>query len=591
MCVKNGKKLTKRTKNESNLPTSIARGKKDNTISTNQEKIADAMYALMQENIENEINLEEIEIEAEKKAQKWVEATYSNNVNKIDFNTIKMDRDEEVNLAKLIYMEEMVKEKLNEVYSIKFDDLIEATNIKTTRVNYIVDTLIEAKNQANYIVSRVKMLDGNIKKVVSAITLIPQIDFVLTDEGAAVYKDAEDWLKSAKKNKKKYLDCINLTINTDTIAYLLVSARHRGFVLVDKKYRNFKYKYTYKLDSLLRATINVQHIKKLNTFSIEDLKARLGVPKNAYKEYREFKRRVLNISISEINEKCEYSVESVENRLDNAKKGEVVSISFKIKRKKQTVEDTENKQIAYYIANQYVRWGKGKNIKSIAAFAKATILPLLNDKESEFADRSIESWVNEAKLNLQAEIQLKELILKNKSFCDNWGSDYGLKYSEKKQTLVVLVDANQEEKNLYNYLDDIVLKEQYIKNNENELIKKPIDALLFLNEEIKLKMTLGWSISYFFPFSFYSTNQDKSFKIDDMSSFSNLSDEILKAIKTKNINYFKFIINGDDKSNMAEDSKRELFIDCVEKQNFIELVESGARNIEIIKEFAEQLKS
>ncbi len=82
---------------------------------------------------------------------------------------------------------------------------------------------------------------------------------------------------------------------------------------------------------------------KLMMISIDDLKSRLGLEPNEYKTMEAFKRRILDLAITQINEHTDIILS-----YEQHKKGRsIVAFTFTFKQKKMSVEDKKDKEAKY----------------------------------------------------------------------------------------------------------------------------------------------------------------------------------------------------------------------------------------------------
>lgn len=110
--------------------------------------------------------------------------------------------------------------------------------------------------------------------------------------------------------------------------------------------KQFFTSYTLEQTSLLKSTYSIRMYeilsqwitaKKTPVFEIEKFRQQLGIGVNEYSRMHQFKERVLENAIAEINEKTDLNV-----KYDQFKSGRVISgFSFKVSRKQKKIEKTQ----------------------------------------------------------------------------------------------------------------------------------------------------------------------------------------------------------------------------------------------------------
>ncbi len=249
---------------------------------------------------------------------------------------------------------------------------------------------------------------------------------------------------------------------------------------------NFNSRYSIRMYELL---IQWKTAKKIPIFIIETLREQLGLKENQYKKMSNFKDRVLNTAIDEINEKSDIEV-SYEQVKEKAK---IIGFKFKIKQKKtkeKTVkqEKERDKNVIDWISNK-------------------------TDKEQEIIKANADAYI--AKMNITNE-QHKQNIYK-KADKEEWGLE---QYRAEKKANQQAMAKYQAEQKAEKAKQDKFKAEKEKAKKETE---KFTNSFLFLSEveqnEIieKLKSKLYWKTKELFEKE-YKT--DKTAFKDDKYSYT-----------------------------------------------------------------------
>ena len=193
--------------------------------------------------------------------------------------------------------------------------------------------------------------DGELIHEVSFVKyhLVPTTEVVVQgeDSGGEYFESFEKLVKSRKTNKEKYIKRIEFTFNPEALAVFAFPRIESGYSITDRNYRKGFGKYAFQLDWIVRSIYRVQDIDSINYFPVGELMETFGVN---YSRYSDFKSRVLNVAIKEINAAGSIFVELKEHKEGKR----VVGVSFSVSRNFSGKKDESGVfvsfPLAYFIA-------------------------------------------------------------------------------------------------------------------------------------------------------------------------------------------------------------------------------------------------
>ena len=202
------------------------------------------------------------------------------------------------------------------------------------------------------------------------------------------------------------------------------------FVIDNEGYTKYLLENITKCNSIysMRVYELLKQYQKLGQRNIElsELKEMLGIDKTEYKLYSDFKRRVLEHSCEEINEKTDIITKFEEN-----KKGKkVVSIKFFIKSKGENIKNTDKFKSLDALPKEQIetllqleiknRYLVAIEIELIKKYSQIAILKLIKDlKTGNFDKTNIRSPIAFFKWQLEENQESNKLIEEQVSLFDN----------------------------------------------------------------------------------------------------------------------------------------------------------------------------
>jgi hypothetical protein len=514
----------------------------------NDEKIADTCTQIFQEsNLAKEFDytaLREMALtQLEERFNKYnmIISAATNDAERLD-----IEKRREIAIAQ--HIRNHIENNINLKFEFDYDSFIEMTGIKSAkRVGEALRILYEAQGKASY-EYKLPEISEDFKEIsyeLAKVSTVPKIGLVLDEEMGAKYENIMDYAQSNVSNKKKHINGIRFELSK---AYLTsVLGLGRDFTELTRKDRNaFKSSYSFRLDTLVRSIEKVQHIKKFNYYTIDDIQKKFGTN---FKEYADFKARVLNPAIKDLNEFTDLIVELVEIKSSR----QVVAVSFKIARKFSIDGQTKfgvNKT-AYYIASRLYYFSNQK-INNLIGFARhiekelkiPSLIPM-------YADKEVQEWEDEADLAVKTELEVIKIIDANISFFKN----RGLYYDEKRMCLIEKVmqsDESSESKEPKEVIK-IIKKADY-------KITDPMTSLRYIRELIENEEITEFSIIDFIPFK-VACLEKGWLNIDTIHEYLVNKQTIIKAVLNKNSDYFRFdnpIIKESFVNHMARETFKEL---------------------------------
>ena len=164
------------------------------------------------------------------------------------------------------------------------------------------------------------------------------IDDITTKLMSRVFKvrnlETGEWVKYHFVDVAKYKDgLLTLKIHPDMKEFYLELDQYTKYRL--SNIMQFKKMYSFRIYELLKQYQN--NIGK-RTFTVEQLRMLMEIEPNKYPKYGNFKQKVINTSVEEINEKSDIYCEIKENKCGKS----VESITFFIKNNEKNIKNDEN---------------------------------------------------------------------------------------------------------------------------------------------------------------------------------------------------------------------------------------------------------
>lgn len=521
--------------------------KKITTIA--DEKIADAcIQTFQQSNLSKNFDYKEMRILAENKLDdrfKKYNMIVSEKNSDDENNKIKKNR--EVAIAQEI--REYIANEIKTTYVVDFDRFISMTGIKTAeqRIGNALKMLTEVQDKAFYeykeeIISEdFSTIEFKLKRVPT----IPSIGLVLDREMGSKYNTYTEFVNSDVKNKRKHIRGIEFDINKSYLSAIL--ALGKDYVSVSRKFRdNFSSSYSFRLHTLLKSIEKVQHMDTYNKFDFHSIQKKFGT---SFKDYRNFKMRVLTPAIKDINLHTDLMVELKEHR----DRKEITYIKFRITRK--IGDDKKTKfgvdVTAYYIASRLFYFSSEK-IQNILAFAKHIEKNLESTELQLYGDKYLEEWKIEAKKAVEIELEIIDFMDKQRRAM----KEKGLIYDEKRMCIIQLVNT---EKNP-DVGDYTPVEKKKLINTSDYQVTNPMQSLDYLYEICKDVDSYTPSIIEYLPFTIATTKGWE--KIETIKDYVRHEEKIKFLIFEKKVESIKF---------NEENIFSELFYTNMMRENFKEI--------------------
>jgi hypothetical protein len=518
------------------------------TTTTNDEKIADACVQIFQQsNLALEFDYEKLREKAE--GSLFNKFTEHNLIIKEEMNSKqKQEVEKKQEIAISQFIRNHIENNLDLTFEVDFDKFVEMTGVKSaSRIGNALKMLEEVQTKASYEYKTPIISEdfSTIEYELTKVSTIPSISLILDEEMGERFNTIGEYAESDIKNKKKHIKGVKFDINKSYLSSVL--GLGRDYTSTDRKDRNnFNSSYSYRLDILIKSIEKVQHIPKFNRFTFEEIQKKFGTQ---FKDYRNFKRRVLVPSISDINEYTLLNVELIEYRSSK----EIDTISFKINRKicydKKTKFGVD--KTAFYIASRLFYFSTQK-IDNLLAFAKH-IEKSFNSLDLIIYDgKYINEWKTESDNAIEAEIEIMKFIDNHLKLLEQ----KGLYYDEKRMCIVEkYIESKNAKENDFTPTEKI----RIIKTADYK-VTDPFTSLRYLHEIIKTEGETISSIIDYLPFQIPVSNGWKS--IETVSDYVKYQDNIKLFIYDKKIDYFRF-----DENSVIE----EIFKTNIIRGNFSEI--------------------
>lgn len=518
------------------------------TTTTNDEKIADACVQIFQKSsLATEFDYDVLRDKAEKNLNpKFVEHNLIAVPEMTSKQKQEIEKKREIAISQFI--RNHIENNLDLTFEVDFDKFVDMTGIKSAqRIGNALKMLEEVQTKASYEYKTPIISDdfSTIEYELTKVSTIPRISLILDEEMGEKYNTIGEYAESDVKNKKKHIRGIKFDINKSYLSSVL--GLGRDYTSTDRKDRNnFNSSYSYRLDILLKSIEKVQHIPKFNRFTFDEIQKKFGTQ---FKDYRNFKRRVLVPAMNDINEYTNLNVELIEYRESK----EIETISFKISRKlaydKKTKFGVDT--TAFYIASRLFYFTKQK-IDNLLAFAKHIEKSFNSLDLVMYDNKYISEWKVETDRAIEAELEIINFIDNHEKLL----KQKGIIYDEKRMCIVEKYVESADPEN-FDYTP--VEKIKLIVTPDYK-ITDPITSLQYLYEIIKTEGETIASIVDYLPFEIAVSTGWK--RIDTITDYVKYEENIKFLIYEKKVEYFRF-----DKDAMLD----ELFFTNIMRGNFKEI--------------------
>ncbi|AXH16507.1 hypothetical protein CP985_08430 [Malaciobacter mytili LMG 24559] len=495
------------------------------TTTTNDEKIADACVQIFQQSsLAKEFDYDNLRENAIKnllpRFNKY-KLIVTDDVTKKEKD--KIEEKQEIAIAQ--YIRDYIEKNIDLTFQIDFDKFIKMTGIKSAeRIGNALNMLDEVQSKASY-EYKLPVINEDFSQItyeLTKVSTIPRISLILDEDMGKKYNTISEYAQSDIKNKRKHILGIKFDINKSYLSSVL--GLGRDYTATNRKDRNnFTSSYSYRLDILIKSIEKVQHISKFNYFTFEQIQKKFGTQ---FKEYRDFKRRVLLPSIKDINEYTYLNIELIEHRQNNAKNREVEGISFRITKKISIDKKTKFgvDKTAYYIASRLFYFTNEK-IDNLLGFAKH-IEKTFNSLDIVLYDgKYINEWKDEADKAVEAEAELIKILEdNNRLFIQK-----GIEYDEKRMCIV--------QKEIIQNEEGVPASKIKIITTSNYRVENPITSLIYIKELTDREGESSYSILDFLPFSIALSDGWKN--IDNVEDYIRFKKNIIEILIEKRINHIK----------------------------------------------------
>ena len=502
------------------------------TTTTNDEKISDACIQIFQQsNLAKDFDYDILRTKAENELHpKFKNYNLIVDENKTKKDIKEIEKKQEIAIGQ--YIRNYIENNLDLTFEVDFNKFIDMTGIKSaSRVGNALKMLDEVQNKSSY-EWRQPIINEDFSEInyeLVKVSTIPMITLILDEEMGEKFETIGEYANSDIKNKKAHIKGIKFDINKSYLSSVL--GLGRDYTSTNRKDRNnFSSSYSYRLDILIRSIEKVQHIPSFNRFTFEQIQKKFGTQ---FKEYRDFKRRVLNPAIKDINEYTLLNVELIEHRENNARNKELDALSFRIFRK---ISDDKNtkfgiEKTAYYIASRLFYFTNQK-IDNLLGFAKHVEKSFNSLDLVLYDNKYINEWRIECEKAIEAENELIKFVDSNRKVM----TSLGLIYDDKRMCIVKQSYINEDGDEHSNIQSKISLI-----TTANYRVENPMTSLLYLNDVVEQEGSATVAIVDYLPFSI--ANSTGWVEIKDVKDYLKYEETIKTYIIDKKINYFKFEVD------------------------------------------------
>jgi len=531
------------------MATEISKsGNKRVKSSINAEKIADTTRQLLQGN--NEYSEYKYDVLYKKASEELAE----------DFTRLGLDESKNLAEKKLFqkkkriaisnWIEQYIKDTFPNILKIDFDTFVKATNIKTANrsVSQALTVLEKAQNSNFYEIEHMKLdlKTGELMTGISRINALPTITLWLDESMSNKGYTLSSFAKCKIRNKRSHIKGLEIEFSAMYLYHVLsigndyvTSRRSRRDTLTHIS--------SHKFDILLESVYKMQRNPEALTFTLEEIKDRLGVRQEI--EYKYLKKDTLLPSIKDLKENMGKIITMKEIKVGK----QVEAITFSIKME----EKSDFEEFLYkYISSQLFYFTKVE-IKDINKFSNYLKGKHIDDNEN-IGEKTFVEWKKEAELSFESEKKILLMIEEDEMFFKS----NELIYDKIKHTLLKekIQYEDGEEKKVY----------IFIKKTTGEIIRTPIESEKYL---LKLEMEyMNKSIHLIdlIPFLYSDTLTGRWIKIDSIDVLNEYREKIIKDIVLKNTDKFSF----------KEEIQKSMFCFYVEKNKFNEITKMMKKRIQ-----------
>ena len=520
------------------------------TTTANDEKISDACIQIFQKsNLALEFNYDELRKKAEKELSPQFE---KHNLIKSSTSTkkdiIEIEKKQEIAISQ--YIRKHIENNLDLTFEVDFEQFIEMTGIKSAnRIGNALKMLDEVQNKATYEYKQPEINEdfSEITYELAKVSTIPKISLILDEEMGEKFETIGEYASSTVKNKKKHIKKIRFDIGKSYLTSVL--GLGRDYASSNRKDRNnFSSSYSFRLDILIKSIEKVQHIPKFNFYTFPEIQKKFGTN---FKDYRDFKRRVLSPSVKDINTYTNLNVEVTEHRKNNARNKEIEGISFRITR---NIEDTSKTKFgidktAFYIASRLFYFTKQK-IDNLLGFAKHIEKSFNSLDLVMYDNKYITEWKQECEEALKAEVEVKKFISNNRRLC----IELGIEYDEKRMCIIEKVVKSEDTGGIINPIETLKLI-----TTADYRVENPMHSIRYIKDVIEKRGKTVHSIVDFLPFYIAASNGWKH--IETVKDYQKYERNILHYIEERKLDFFRFDNNAFEDlfhTNIMRDNFKEL---------------------------------
>lgn len=520
------------------------------TTTTNDEKISDACVQIFQQSsLAQEFDYDKLRQKAEEvlfpRFEKYGLIVDDTKTKKDKHN---IEKKQEIAISQ--YIRKHIENNLDLTFEVDFDKFIDMTGVKSAkRIGNALKMLDEVQTKATYEYKQPEINEdfSEITYELAKVATIPKISLILDEEMGEKYETIGEYASSDIKNKKKHIKGVRFDIGKSYLSSVL--GLGRDYTSTNRKDRNkFNSSYSYRLDILLKSIEKVQHIQKFNFYTFQEIQKKFGTN---FKEWRDFKRRVLNPAIKDINEFTPLTVELVEHRENDARNKELDGISFRISRK--LGEDKKTKfgidKTAFYIASRLFYFTNQK-IENLLGFAKHIEQSFNSLDIVMYDNRYVNEWRVESEEAIESEIEVVKFIENNRKLC----IEHGIDYDEKRMCIIEKTIKSEDKDGNHNPRETIKLI-----TTSDYRVENPQTSIRYLKELIEKEGRTVYSIVDFLPFHIAVSTGWKL--IETVKDYQKYESNILHYMKERKLNFFKFennIFEDTFHTNIMRDNFKEL---------------------------------
>lgn len=218
------------------------------------------------------------------------------------------------------------------------------TNIKKSEMRTVFghETFKDIKISVNEFKREFDIKTNNVYEILRETTEALQQKQLKYYEGHNLYVN-KNWVITSKYDKLNA--CVYITFHTDLIFDLLIF-KERFTKVSYNSVQSFKKTYSYRLYELLKCCL-YNHEREI---TLEDLRLKLCIDENKYQRFTDFRKKVLDASIEEINQSSEIYVTYEARRVGRS----IGSIYFHISENKNNKVELKENQISDVITQEQI---------------------------------------------------------------------------------------------------------------------------------------------------------------------------------------------------------------------------------------------